>query len=137
MISSFGSVLVGIGILTTGICVADEPGKPDPQPLRQFDGSTAEDVSGPIPEQVILDQASYQNAWNRLGLKESPGSVDFAHEAVFLSTTRGSRITLRWRNEGEGRLRVSAISTRDIRPGLRYVFGVFSKNEWKQINGNP
>ena len=76
MISSFGSVLVGIGILTTGICVADEPGKPDPQPLRQYDGSTAEDVSGSIPEQVILDQASYQNALNRLGLKESPRVVE-------------------------------------------------------------
>jgi hypothetical protein len=27
-----------------------------------------------------------------------------------------------------------AMATRDIRPGLRYVFGVFSKKDWKQIN---
>ena len=113
---------------------ADEPAKPDPQPLREFHGTTTEEVTGPVPDELINDQAAYDGAWKKLGLKESPGEVDFANEVLFLATTRGSRINLRLRDKGEGKLRVMAMATRDIRPGLRYVFGVFSKKDWKQIN---
>lgn len=117
--------------------LADDPGKSDPAPLREFQGTTAEDVSGLIPEGVIQDNEAYEAAWKQLGLKESPGTVDFANEVVFLSTTRGSRIRLRLKDEGEGKLRAMVIATRDIRPGLRYVFGVFGKKNWKQINETP
>lgn len=134
MIASLTKVLLGIGIFTSAMSLADEPTKPDPQPLREFHGTTTEEVSGPISDELIKDQAVYEAAWKQLGLKESPGEVDFAQEALFLATTRGSRINLRLRDEGEGKLQVMAIATRDIQPGLRYVFGVFSKKDWKQIN---
>ena len=132
--ASFPKVLFGIGFLSTAMSWADEPAKPDPQPLREFHGTTTEEVTGPVPDELINDQAAYDGAWKKLGLKESPGEVDFANEVLFLATTRGSRINLRLRDEGEGKLRVMAMATRDIRPGLRYVFGVFSKKDWKQIN---
>jgi len=132
--ASFAKVLLGIGIFSTAMSWADEPAKADPQPLREFYGTTTEEVTGPIPDELIKDQGAYQVTWGKMGLKESPGEVDFAHEVLFLATTRGSRINLRLRDEGEGRLRVMAMATRDIRPGLRYVFGVFSKKDWKQIN---
>jgi len=135
--ASFLKVLLGIGILNTAMSWADEPAKADPQPLREFHGTTTEEVTGPIPEELIKDQEAYQVAWEKLGLKESPGEVNFAHEALFLATTRGSRISLRLRDEGEGKLRVLAMATRDIRPGFRYVFGVFSKKDWQQINETP
>ena len=48
---------------------------------------------------------------------------------------RGSRVGFRCRDEGEGKLNVSAMSTRDIRPGLRYLIGVFLRKDWKEING--
>lgn len=134
MIPSFGKVLFGIGILSTVMSLADDSGKSDLQPLREFQGTTAEDVSGPIPEEVIQDKAAYAAVCKQLGLEESPGEVDFANEVLFLATTRGSRMNLRLRDEGEGKLRVMAISTRDIRPGLRYVFGVLSRKDWKVIN---
>jgi len=132
--ASFAKVLLGIGIFSTAMSLADEPSKADPQPLREFHGTTTEGVTGPIPDELIKEQEAYQAAWRKLGLKESPGEVDFTQEALFLATTRGSRINLRLRDEGEGKLRVMAMATRDIRPGLRYVFGVFSKKDWKQIN---
>lgn len=135
--ASFPSVLFGIGIFSSVVSLADEPGKLDVQPLREFHGTTTEEVTGPIPDELIKDQEAYQVAWEKLGLKESPGEVNFAHEALFLATTRGSRISLRLRDEGEGKLRVLAMATRDIRPGFRYVFGVFSKKDWQQINETP
>ena len=132
--ASLTKVLLGIGIFSTAMSLADEPVQPDLQPLREFSGTTTEEVTGPIPDELIKDQGAYQAAWEKLGLKESPGEVDFTHEILFFATTRGSRINLRLRDEGQGKLRVMAMATRDIRPGLRYVFGVFSKKEWKQIN---
>ena len=135
--ASLTKVLLGIGIFSTALSLADEPAKRDPQPLREFHGTTTEEVGGPIPNELIKDQGNYQAAWRKLGLKESPGEVDFTQEALFLATTRGSRISLRLTDEGEGKLRVIAIATRDIRPGLRYVFGVFGKKDWKKINETP
>ena len=132
--ASLRKVLLGIGIFSTAMSFADEPAKRDPQPLREFHGTTTEEVSGPIPDELIKDQGAYEAAWRKLGLKESPGEVDFTQEALFIATTRGSRISLRLIDEGEGKLRVMAMATRDIRPGLRYVFGVFSTKDWKQIN---
>ena len=108
--------------------------KQGPKALREYRGTTTEDISGPIPDAVIFNQDSYEAARKDLGLKESPGPVDFSREVVFLATTRGSRMGLRLRDEGEGRLGVGAMATRDLRPGLRYIFGVFAKKDWKQIN---
>jgi len=135
--ASFPSVLFGLGIFSSVVSLADEPGKVDVQPLRELRGTTTEEVAGPMPDEVITDPATFAKAWKKLGLKESPGEVNFAHEALFLATTRGSRISLRLKDEGKGKLRVLAMATRDIRPGFRYVFGVFSKKDWQQINETP
>ena len=132
--ASLTKVLLGIGIFSTAMALADKPANPDPQPLREYYGTTTEEVTGPIPDEVIKDQGAYEAAWRKLGLKESPGKVDFTQEALFLATTRGSRISLRLTDEGEGKVRVMAIATRDIRPGLRYMLGVFSIKDWKRIN---
>jgi len=131
-----GLKLLFFGIFFQGwMGMAQEAPQSGPQPLREIRGESLEKVAGEIPEGVISDPAGYDKAWKALGLKESPGPVDFAHEMIFLSTTRGSRISLRLQDEGGGRLRAVAISTRDIRPGLRYLFGVFSKKDWTEING--
>lgn len=116
---------------------ADEPAKPDPAPVRELRGETEEENATVVPQSVIGAAQAYEDAWKVLGLKESPGMVDFEKEVVFLATTRGSRIQLRCRDEGEGKLQVMAIATRDIRPGLRYAVGVFLRKDWKEINGSP
>jgi hypothetical protein len=105
-----------------------------PKPLREFFGEAGAGVEKGPTRGVILDGVEYEKIWRELGLTEEPEAVDFAKEAVVLSTTRGSRITFRLRDEGEGRLQVMSISTKDIRPGLRFAFCVLSRSAWKQIN---
>ncbi len=119
---------------------ADEANPPkvksneSPKPLREFFGEAGAGLeNGPTPG-VIIDGVEYEKIWRGLGLTEEPGAVDFAKEVVVVSTTRGSRITFRLRDEGEGRLQVMSISTRDIRPGLRFAFCVLPRSVWKQIN---
>jgi hypothetical protein len=114
---------------------ADESSKPEPAPLREFRGETDKESAGPFNAQPIFRVSDYEAAWKELGLTQSPGEVDFQKEFALLATTRGSRVGFRCRDEGEGKLNVSAMSTRDIRPGLRYLIGVFLKKDWKDING--
>jgi hypothetical protein len=105
-----------------------------PKPLRELFGEAGVGVEKGPTRGVILDGVEYEKIWRELGLTEEPGAVDFAKEVVVLSTTRGSRISFRLRDEGEGRLQVISISTKDIRPGLRFAFCVLSRSPWKQIN---
>lgn len=115
---------------------ADESSKPEPAPVREFRGETEKESIGPFNARPIFTAADYEAAWEELGLTQSPGEVDFQKEFVLLATTRGSRVGFRCRDEGEGKLNVSAMSTRDIRPGLRYLIGVFLKKDWKEVNDN-
>ena len=122
-------------LLQVSTLSADDAAKPDSAPVREFRGETAEENTTAVPQAVIGAAQAYEDAWKALGLKESPGVVDFEKEVIFLATTRGSRIQLRCRDEGEGKLQVMAIATRDIRPGLRYLIGVFLKKDWQEVNG--
>lgn len=137
MIAPLGRSLLGILLFSVVMGLADDTGKPEPQAVREFRGETLAEISGPVPDQVILNAQDYESCWKRLGLEQAPGLVDFSREVVVLATTRGSRIGFRLQVEGEGKLRVLAISTRDIRPGLRYLFGVFDRKDWQEINGTP
>lgn len=108
--------------------------KDEPRLLREFIGDAGDGVDkGPVHE-VIQDPAVYERIWRNLGLAKSPGEIDFSIEFGVISTTRGSRVSFRLRDEGDGKLNVLSISTRDIRPGLRYAIGVLSRSEWKQVN---
>lgn len=108
--------------------------KDEPRPMREFIGDAGDGVDkGPVHE-VIQDQAVYERIWRNLGLAKSPGEIDFSKEFGVISTTRGSRVSFRLRDEGDGKLNVMSISTRDIRPGLRYAIGVLPRSEWKQVN---
>jgi len=124
-------------VLLVSAAWADEPARPNPAPVREFRGETEKESSGPFNARPIYTATDYEAAWKELGLTEIPGEVDFTKEFVLLATTRGSRVGFRCRDEGEGKLNVSAMSTRDIRPGLRYLIGVFLKKEWKEVNGCP
>ena len=105
-----------------------------PKPLRELFGEAGAGVEKGPTREVIIDGVEYERIWRELGLTEEPGAVDFAKEVVVVSTTRGSRITFRLRDEGEKKLQVMSISTKDIRPGLRFAFCVLPRSVWKQIN---
>jgi len=123
--------------MPTSTLFADEPTKPAPAPVREYRGETEKESTGPFNARPIFTVSDYEAAWKEQGLIESPGEVDFQKEFALLATARGSRVGFRCRDEGEGKLNVSAMSTRDIRPGLRYLIGVFLKKDWKVVNGTP
>ena len=56
--ASFTEVLLGIAVFGVAISMAEEPVRPDPQPLREFHGTTTDEVVGPIPEELIQDQVT-------------------------------------------------------------------------------
>ena len=137
MIPSFGKGLLLLGIMMALSVRADEPAKSEPAPVREFRGETEKESADPFNARPIFTVSDYEASWKELGLTQSPGEVDFQKEFVLLATTRGSRVGFRCRDEGDGKLNVSAMSTRDIRPGLRYLMGVFLKKDWKEVNGTP
>ena len=137
MIPSFGRGLLLFGMMMALSVRADEPAKSELAPVREFRGETEKESTGPFNARPIFTVSDFEAAWKELGLTQSPGEVDFQKEFVLLATNRGSRVGFRCRDEGEGKLNVSAMSTRDIRPGLRYLIGVFLKKDWKEVNGSP
>jgi len=127
-------MLLMMGLLSMSFGEESLKIRDEPQPLREFIGDAGDGVEkGPVHE-VIQDQADYEQIWRNLGIGKSPGEIDFSKEFGVISTTRGSRVSFRLRDEGEGKLKVMSISTRDIRPGLRYAIGVLSRAGWKQVN---
>jgi len=95
--------------------------------LREWLGEAGAGVDKSAPQVVIRNRDEYEKACSEFGLEKPPIEIDFLKEFAVVSTSRGSRISFRSRDEGEGRLKVMSISTRDIRPGLRIGIGVFSR----------
>ena len=95
--------------------------------LREWLGEAGPGLDQSAPQVVIRNRDEYQKACSEFGLEKPPLEVDFSKELVVLATSKGSRISFRSREEGEGKLKVMSISTRDIRPGLRIGIGVFSR----------
>jgi hypothetical protein len=95
--------------------------------LREWLGEAGPGADKSAPQVVIRNRDEYVKACSEFGLEKHPLEIDFSKEFAVIATSRGSRISFRSREEGEGRLKVMSISTRDIRPGLRVGIGVFSR----------
>ena len=116
--------------------MSDEGGKTHEElkPIREWKGEAGVGVEkGPI-RSVILSSEEYEKLWKELGLNRSPGAIEFSTEFAVVVTSRGSGIAFRLRDEGEGKLKVMSIATRDIRPGLRYAIAVISRQGWQEVN---
>jgi hypothetical protein len=95
--------------------------------VREWLGEAGPGVDKSAPQAVIRNQDEYVKSCSEFGLEKPPLEIDFSKEFAVITTSRGSRISFRSRDEGEGRLKVMSISTRDIRPGLRIGIGAFSR----------
>ena len=95
--------------------------------LREWLGEAGPELDKSAPQIVIRNRDEYVKGCSEFGLEKHPLVIDFSKEFAVIATSRGSRISFRIRDEGEGRVKVMSISTRDIRPGLRVGIGVFSK----------
>ena len=126
--------LLCLSLVSLGM--SDEGGKAHEElkPIREWKGEAGAGVEkGPI-RSVILSSEEYEKLWKELGLDRSPGAIEFSTEFGVVVTSRGSGIAFRLRDEGQGKLKVMSIATRDIRPGLRYAIAVISRQGWQEVN---
>jgi len=123
-----------LSLVPFGIC--EEAGATDVElkPMREWKGEAGPGVEKGSTRSVILSSEEYEKLWKGLGLDRSPGAIEFSTEFAVVSTSRGSGIAFRLRDEGEGKLKVMSIATRDIRPGLRYAIAVISRQGWQEVN---
>ena len=116
--------------------MSEEAGKTELElkPMREWKGEAGPGVEHGPTRSVILSSEDYVKLWKELGLDRSPGAIEFSTEFAVVVTSRGSGIAFRLRDEGEGKLKVMSIATRDIRPGLRYAIAVISRQGWQEVN---
>lgn len=83
---------------------------------------------------VIATKTAWEKLAKAWGVKD-PAKVDFDKEILLVATTVGSRLNVSSKLDAEGDLKVTAIATRDLRPGFRYVIKSVSKEGVKTVNG--
>lgn len=101
------------------------------------------DLFGSVDDAELMKKAPAQNvvvsekgwealakAWN---LKDPP-KVDFTKEVLVVVTTVGSRLSLTPAVK-DGDLKITAIATRDLRPGFRYAIKSISRDGIKTVDG--
>ena len=126
--------LLCLSLVSLGM--SDEGGKAHEElkPIQEWKGEAGAGVEKGPARSVILSSEEYEKLWKELGLENCPGMIDFSSEFAVVVTSRGSGIAFRLRDEGEGKLKVMSIATRDIRPGLRYAIAVISRQGWQEVN---
>jgi hypothetical protein len=121
-----------LGQLTLATRAAEE--QPPLEPTRQWQGSVADEKLGNNPPEVITDEDDFEDLWKKWKLEGKTPEVDFKKNLVVVATTRGSRISLKLKNEA-GNLRILALSTRDLRPGFRYILASVPRAGIKTVEG--
>ncbi len=124
--------IVTLVLTITSQAVADKPIKFDPV----WKGSVEDaDLAKDAPT-VIVSQKALAALWEKWKLEGKTPEVDFEKHFAVVVTTRGSVLNLGGSLKDDGDLAVQATSTRDIRPGFRYVIGVTPRGP-KTVNGKP
>ena len=124
------ALLVVIGL--AGVARAElKPVKPS----KTWTGSVADEALMRDAPHFIATAPALQQLWKSWGIAGDVPKVDFTRELVVLGVTRGSRIGVSATLDEKGDLRVVAISTKDLRPGFRYVLAAVSREGVKSVNG--
>ena len=84
---------------------------------------------------LISSADALAKLWKDWNITAPMPEVDFSREIVVVTTTRGSRLRLMLTLDDNGNLEVGGISTRDLRPGFRYVIATVSREGVKTVNG--
>jgi hypothetical protein len=114
---------------------ADGPQRKQLKPSKEFTGSVADEGLMKQAPSVITSAKELEALWKSWGLESKAPEVDFTKDLVVSAVTRGSRLRLMANLEDGGNLQVGGLSTRDLRPGFRYVLAVVSREGVKKVNG--
>lgn len=86
---------------------------------------------------VITSAADFEALVKDWNVAEKVPEVDFAKDLVLVATTRGGVLRLSATLNDSGDVRISAISTRDLRPGFRYMIIAVPREGVKSVDGKP
>ena len=110
---------------------ADTPVTPDPT----WAGSVADEGLQKDAPEVITDAKAFAKLWEKWKVGDKVPEVDFTKKLVAVVTSRGGSLRMTATRTEAGDLRVGGFGTRDLRPGFRYVIGVFDRDGVKTVNG--
>lgn len=95
-----------------------------------------ETLAKELPENGVITSAKdFEKLIKSWQVAEKTPEVDFDAELVLVTTTRGSSLSLKPVLDDKGNLQARAISTRDLRPGFRYLIISVPKKGVKTVNG--
>ncbi len=114
---------------------AGPPEKKPVQSSKQWSGSVDDLSLRKEAPEFILSAQELEKLWGAWKVPGPIPQVDFAKNLVVVATTQGSRMRLGASLDGKGNLQVLSMTTRDLRPGFRYVIAVVSRAGVKTVNG--
>ena len=107
------------------------------KPVKQWNGSVEDVALLKGAPTVVTSAKGFEGLWKAWKVEGKPPEVDFSKQLVVVTTTRGSRLQPRVAIDDNGDLRVAALSTKDLRPGFRYVIATVPREGVKTVNGKP
>lgn len=114
---------------------AAQDGKKLVKPSKEWSGSVDDEALQKQAPAVITSAMDLEKIWKSWKLADKVPAVDFTKDILVVTTTRGSRLRLFVNLDDKGNLQVGGLSTRDLRPGFRYVMGAVSREGVKTVNG--
>lgn len=132
---SFLTLLVSF--LLAGLSFSADGAPQTVTPVKEWRGAGTDQALGRAAPQAVNSTEAWKKLWASWKLEGEAPTIDFTKNLVVVATTVGSSLNLNLRMGENGDLRVMAISTRDLRPGFRYVFAQVSSDGIQSINGKP
>jgi hypothetical protein len=102
---------------------------------KEWKGSIDDEALAKDAPTVIGDAKALEKLWNAWKIEGKAPAVDFTKELIIIATTSGSKLRLSASLDDKGNLEVLGMSTRDLRPGFRYVIATVSREGVKTVNG--
>ena len=134
---SYLLVLAALLLAAEAAWTAAAPAPKVVPPLATFTGSVADEAKADDMPVLLTDVFSLRDLWKAWGIADKMPVVDFGKQLVVQTTSRGGVLTMRLTLDDAGNLRVQGESTKDLRPGFRYVVAVVSRDGVKTVNGVP
>jgi hypothetical protein len=103
--------------------------------VKEWSGSVADEKLAKDAPEVIADAKAFEKLWKAWKVGDKVPEVDFTKEIVIVSTTSGSKISLKPSLDDKGNLSVLGMATADFGPGFRYVIATVSREGVKKVNG--
>jgi len=117
---------VAVLVVAGGAVAEDKP--------YQWTGSVEDEKLKADGPPIIVGEKAFKKMLESWKFDPEQPKVDFTKNVVVVATSVGSKISGKPVLK-DGDLTFSAISTRDIRPGFRYLIVVFPKEGVKTFNG--